>query len=162
MDKEALYLYETEVEWTGKQEGDLRSQNLPTLQVAPPPEFHGPEGRWTPEHLYVASVGTCFMITFLAMARISKLEIQSFSVRAQGRLEKITGRGYQMAEIVLRPRAVFRFQDDFNQATTILENAGQSCPISNSIKTAVIIEPEFFVAQEQTIPCPPIANSVSS
>jgi organic hydroperoxide reductase OsmC/OhrA len=64
----------------GERRGNLRSPNLPALEVVAPPEFQGHEGSWTPEHLYVASVSSCFMTTFLAIAQNSKLEVVSFSV----------------------------------------------------------------------------------
>lgn len=162
MDKERPYFYETDVEWTGEREGELRSPNLPTLEIAAPPEFHGPERRWTPEHLYVASVGACFMTTFLAIAQLSKLEFLSFSVKAKGKLEKMEALGYQMTEIVLRPRAVLRSNRDFDRATRIMEQTGKNCLISKSIKTVIKIEPELFVAQEPTVPCPPISDPIPS
>ncbi len=162
MKNELPYFYETEVEWTGERGGDLRSHNLPTLKVAAPPEFQGPEGCWTPEHLYVASVGACFMTTFVAVAQLSKLEVASFGVTARGKLEKIEGLGYQMTEVVLTPKVVLRSNRDFDRAARILEKAKKNCLISNSIKTAVKMEPELFVSQEPTIPCPPIADPTPS
>jgi organic hydroperoxide reductase OsmC/OhrA len=58
------------------------------LQIDAPPEFKGHDGVWTSEHLFVASVNTCFMTTFLAIAENSKLEIVSFKAGATGKLEK--------------------------------------------------------------------------
>ncbi len=162
MKKEEFYLYETEVEWAGGREGGLRSKGLPALQVAAPPEFSGPEGRWSPEHLYVASVAACFMTTFVAIAELSKLEVLSLSVEAKGKMEKAKGSGYRMTEIVVRPRALLRSNRDFDRAARILEKAEKNCPISNSIKTAVKISPDLFVAQEPVIPCPPIDDPTSA
>lgn len=141
------YFYETEVKWTGERRGDLRSPNLPNLQVASPPEFQGHEGTWTPEHLYVASVNACFMTTFLAIAALSKLEFVSFSANAIGKLEKIEGNGYQITEIVLRPRLVVRHSRDLERAGRILEKAEKHCLISNSIKTVVKFEPTLEHAE---------------
>jgi len=62
------YLYETEVEWETGRKASLRSSGLPALEIAPPPEFQGDPGMWTREHLYVASVNACFVVTFLAIA----------------------------------------------------------------------------------------------
>jgi peroxiredoxin-like protein len=146
--------YEAEIEWTGERRGDLRSPKLPPLQVAAPPEFQGHEATWTPEHLYVASVSACLMTTLLAIAENSKLEIVSFSASAKGKLEKIEGQGYQMTEIILKPRLVIRSNRDLDRAARILEKAERSCLISNSIKTAVKLEPEIYTAQLPASPCP--------
>src|SRR4026207_300402 len=98
------YFYETEVEWTDQRRGDLESPGLASLQVASPPEFHGHEGVWTPEHYFVAAVNSCFMTTFLAIAEMSKLEFVSFSADAKGKLEKLGDKGFMMTEITLQPK----------------------------------------------------------
>jgi peroxiredoxin-like protein len=152
------FFYETEVEWKGERRGNVRSPNLPALEVVAPPEFQGHEGGWTPEHLYVASVSSCFMTTFLALAQNSKLEIVSFSVSARGKLDKVEGVGYQVTEIVLRPRLVIRESRDLERAARILEKAEKSCFISNSIKTAIKLEPEIYHAQSPAYPCPPVSG----
>jgi peroxiredoxin-like protein len=140
------YLYETEVEWTEQRKGDLESPGLERLQVASPPEFQGHEGMWTPEHYFVASVNSCFMTTFLAIAQMSKLEVVSFESRAVGKLDKVEGAGYQMTEVVLMPRLVVRHAKDLDRAQRILEKAEKNCLISNSIKSSVKLEPVLLKA----------------
>jgi peroxiredoxin-like protein len=142
------YLYETEVEWTEQRMGDLESPGLASLQVASPPEFQGHEGMWTPEHYFVASVNSCFMTTFLAIAEMSRLELVSFDSKATGKLDKVEGAGYQMTEVVLKPKLVIRYNKDLERAGRILEKAERNCLISNSIKTKVRLEPEFVKARE--------------
>ncbi len=148
--------YEAEIEWTGERKGELRSPNLPPFPVAAPPEFQGHEGIWTPEHLYVASVNVCFMTTLLAVAQLSKLEIVSFSASARGKLDKIEGVGYQMTEIVIRPKLIIRSSRGLERAAKILEKAKKNCLISNSIKTVVTVEPELYCHETPAYPCPPV------
>lgn len=142
------YFYSTEVEWIGERRGHLRAPVLPNLQVDAPPEFKGHDGVWTPEHLFVAAVNSCFMTTFLAIAENSKLEFVSFSADAKGRLEKPDGRGFMMTEVILRPKLVISHARDAERAGRILEKAERSCLISNSIKTATRIEPEINFPSE--------------
>ena len=139
---ENKYFYSTEVEWTGERHGDLRAPVLPNLQVDAPPEFKGHDGVWTPEHLFVASVNTCFMTTFLAIAENSKLEFVSFKANAKGKLEKLDGQGFTMTEITLRPKLVITNARDAERASRILEKAERNCLISNSMKTQIRLEPE--------------------
>lgn len=148
MSHHSPYFYETEVGWTGARRGDLRSPHLPALQIAAPPEFQGHEGVWTPEHLYVASVNACFITTFLAIAELSKLEFVSLSATARGKLEKVEGQGYQITEIILRPKLFIRHRRDLERAARLLEKAERNCLISNSIKTAVRLEPVLEAEQE--------------
>jgi peroxiredoxin-like protein len=144
---ENSYFYSTEVEWTGERTGDLRAPGLPSLQIDAPPEFKGHDGAWTPEHLFVASVNSCFLTTFLAIAENSKLEFVSFKAGAKGKLEKLDGQGFMMTEIVLRPRLVTRNARDAERASRILEKAEKHCLISNSVKTKVRLEPEVNIVE---------------
>jgi peroxiredoxin-like protein len=142
---ENQYFYTTEVEWTGERHGDLRAPLLPGLQVDAPPEFKGHDGVWTPEHLFVAAVNSCFMTTFLAIAENSKLDFLSFKSNAEGKLEK-NGHGFIMSELVLRPKLVIKAGRDAERALRILEKAEKHCLISNSIKTVTTLEPDISVA----------------
>jgi peroxiredoxin-like protein len=142
MNNHPPYVYETQVEWTGQRTGELRADGLPRLEVAPPPEFRGMEGVWTPEHLFVASVNSCFMTTFLAIAELSRLEFVRFDCDCNGLLEKLESSGYQITKITLRPHLVVRNSKDIDRALRILEKAERNCLISNSIKAIVSLEPE--------------------
>ena len=139
---ENQYSYTTEVEWTGERRGDLSAPHLPDLEVDAPPEFKGHEGVWTPEHLFVAAVNSCFMTTFLAIAENSKLEFVSFSADAKGKLAKLEGQGFIMTEVVLRPKLLVSHARDLERAGRILEKAEKNCLISNSIKTETRLEPK--------------------
>ena len=140
------YFYETEVEWTDQRKGDLESPGLAALQVASPPEFHGHEGVWTPEHYFVGAVNSCFMTTFLAIAEMSKLEFVSFDCKAVGKLEKVEGVGFQITEVIIKPKLAIRHGKDLERARRILEKAEHNCLISNSIKSTVKLEPELVQA----------------
>lgn len=139
------FYYETGVEWVGEKRGVLSSPNLPAVAVATPPEFKGHENTWSPEHLFVAAVNACFMTTFLAIAEMSRLDFKSFSADSVGRLEKVEGQGYMMTTVTVRPRLVIRREQDADRARRILEKAEKHCLISNSVKSAVRLQPEVRV-----------------
>lgn len=140
MEKE--YYYETEVGWMGKRHGYLQSEGLPILEISSPPEFQGQEHTWTPEHLFVASINSCFMATFVAMAEYSKLELISFTSSAKGKLEKVE-RGYIVTEVTLKPKLIIKHEYDTERAERLLEKAEKACFISNSIKATVKLAPEI-------------------
>ena len=148
------FYYETEIEWKGEKHGDIRSSSFPPIGVGAPPEFKGRDGDWSPEHLFVASLNTCYMLTFLAIAEFSKVSILSYSATAKGKLEKVEGGTYQVTEIVVKPRVVIASANDLARMPRILEKAKENCFVSNSIKSAIKIEPEIFHHQTQASPCP--------
>ena len=133
--------FETELEWEQGTRDKLGAPDLPTLEVASPSEFGGEEATWTPEHLYVAAVTACFLMTFLAIARLSRLEFAQLSIHARGKLDKIDGSGFQITSVVLQPRLVVQNERDLKRAARILEKAERNCLISSSIKTEVKVEP---------------------
>jgi len=149
-----MYFYETEIEWKGDKDLQVASGNLPAIAAGAPPEFKGREGLWAPEHLFIASLNSCYMLTLLAIAEFSKIAIVSFSSSAKGRLEKVAGSSYQVTEIILKPRIVIASVADLARMPRIVDKAKENCFISNSIKSTIKIEPEVFHQQTQTTPCP--------
>jgi organic hydroperoxide reductase OsmC/OhrA len=135
------YFYDTTTEWLGGNLVTAASPSLPDIPVSSPPEFGGPGGYWTPEHLCTAGVNGCFAVTFLAMARMSNLELVSFSSLATSKLERVEGCGLQITEIVLKPNLVVRQESDLDRALRILEKAERGCLISNSMKATIRLEP---------------------
>lgn len=148
------YFYETEIEWKGEKTINLTGAGLPSITAGAPPEFSGREGQWSPEHLFVGSLNVCYLLTLLAIAENSKIGVVSCSSSAQGKLEKVAGAGYQISEIVVKPRVVLSAASDLARMPRILEKAKENCFVSNSIKAAIKIEPEVFHHQTQTSPCP--------
>ncbi|MGI9245682.1 MAG: OsmC family protein, partial [Steroidobacteraceae bacterium] len=71
---------------------ELAAANLPTLQTAPPLEFDGPGDRWSPETLLCAAVADCFVLSFRAVARASRLDWTSLECRVEGKLDKVDGK----------------------------------------------------------------------
>ncbi len=154
MSEPKVFYYETEIEWIKEKEGRIKGPSLPAVSVGAPPEFKGREGQWTPEHLFVASINTCFMLTFLAIAENSELPLARLSSTAKGKLEKVPGSGYQITEIVLKPRVVIASVKDLERVPRILEKAKENCFVSNSIKSVIKLEPEVFHHQTPASPCP--------
>ena len=54
-----VFTYQAELIWRGGRTAAVTSGNLPELTVAPPEEFAGGgDDRWSPEHLFLASLET--------------------------------------------------------------------------------------------------------
>ena len=62
-----IFTYEAELEWRGGRRAAVTAGNHPALDVQPPPEFPaGDETSWSPEHLFLASIQSCTMLSFVA------------------------------------------------------------------------------------------------
>ena len=145
------YTYEVDVNWSGGPTGTIASEGLPLIDVSAPPEFHGEPGRWTPEHLLAASVASCFMSTFMAVARFQKAEVHGFRMRAFARMEKLPAEGYRFTEITLVPEITVA-QQDVEKFLKIIEKAEKGCFVSKSLRATVQVEPHFTPAAVELCP----------
>lgn len=124
----------------------LSSRGLPDLESAPPAEYGGPGDKWSPETLLVASVADCFVLSFRAIARASKLEWSSLECDVEGVLD----REDQATRFVeFRVKAVLEAPagTDEAKAKRLLEKAEESCLITQSLKAKPTLETEVRVAQ---------------
>ena len=119
---------------------DLDADRLPTLRTAPPVEFDGPGDRWSPETLLCAAVADCFVLSFRAVARASKLEWQAVEVSVEGKLDRVEGKS-RFTEIVVRATLRVPAGTDHARAEKLMEKAEQVCLISNSLLAERRLEP---------------------
>ncbi len=134
-----VYTYRTTVKWTEKKMGVMASPGKPEVQVATPPEFKGHEGIWSPEDLFVASINSCVMSTFLAFAERAGLDFTAYESEAEGRVELVDGK-LQVTTVVVKPRVTLAPGTDSAKAQELLAKAEAYCMISNSVKTNVMLE----------------------
>jgi organic hydroperoxide reductase OsmC/OhrA len=138
--------YPVTVRWTSGRAGYAESvDGLPGLPLAAPPEFGGEEGLWTPEHLLVASVASCLMTTFLAIAELSKLEVESLEVGASGHLVRGEDRRYRFDRITVRPVVGVVGESAREKALRLLAKAEELCLITRSLSAEVQMEPRIEV-----------------
>ena len=126
---------------SARADGDvaLTSEGLPQLSSAPPAEFGGPGDRWSPESLLVAAMADCFVLTFRAIARASKLPWVSLGCEVEGTLDRVE-RVTQFTGFVVRASLVVPAGANAEQAQRLLERAEQSCLITNSLKGSSRLE----------------------
>jgi peroxiredoxin-like protein len=120
----------------------LSSAGVPDMPTAPPLDFDGPGDAWSPEQLLLAAVAGCFLLTFRAVARASRLEFVSLSVEAEGVVDRVEG-VTRFTEIVLRPRVALPAGVDFTRVQRALEKAERSCLVSASLDTPIRLEAEI-------------------
>lgn len=108
------------------------SDGLEPLELSAPPEFDGPEGHWSPETLLSASISSCFILSFKALANIKGFEFTRLECHCDARLEK-TKEGIVFTNFELRATLDIP-HDDSVQANKLLEKAKSVCLITASLK----------------------------
>ena len=130
---------------TSEADVELTSPGLAAIDSAPPAEFGGPGDRWSPESLLVAAVADCFILSFRAIARASKLEWDSLSCDAEGTLDRVD-RVNQFTEFQLKVELVCPEGTDEQKAMRLLEKAEGICLITNSLRSEVHLKAEVRIA----------------
>lgn len=142
---EHAHQYETRVEWAEALKGTVTAPLRPPIAMGAPSEFGGTDDLWSPEHLCVAAVNACVMLTFIAIAANSKVAFRKYSASATGTLEKVEGRGLVITRIAVRPHVTVGADVDRSKLERILKMAEKHCYISNSLQSEVTLEPEITV-----------------
>lgn len=114
------------------------------IEASAAPEYRGDGERIDPEEALVASLSSCHMLTFLAIAARKHLSVDSYQDEAIGYMEKNEYKKLWVARVVLRPR--IRFSDGVSVSREQLEQMHHyshlECFIANSVKTEVVVEPQ--------------------
>ena len=146
MNDSSKHIYEINLQWNAERKGTLSSPVLPIqIEVATPPDFpKGMKDIWTPEHLFIASVNSCYMATFLVVAENSQFEFISFDCNSVGIVETIN-ETLAVTQITLKPKVVIKSAEHEEQLMKILEKSNKECLISNSVTTKISLEPIITV-----------------
>ena len=142
--KSKAFIYKNSIEWEDQRKGIISSEDKPSFGVAAPPEFKGHVGIWNPEDLFIASVNSCLMTTFLHYAERNKLEFISYRSEAEGTLEMLENK-FIFTEIKVKPFIIVKNSSDIKSAKELIGLSEKNCLISNSIKSRVIVMPEINI-----------------
>lgn len=118
----------------------LSSGDRPPLPVAPPDGFPGGDpAAWTPEHLYLAGIASCTMLSFLAHADHRGVTVLDYAASVSGTIMRRPGDGrYAFVDVDLRPTVrVGSGQADLTRE--FLPKAERDCFITASTTAHVIV-----------------------
>jgi organic hydroperoxide reductase OsmC/OhrA len=115
------------------------------VKASAAPEYLGKKEFVNPEEAFAASLASCHMLTFLAVASMKKFIVEIYEDTAVAILEKNEKSRMMITKLYLRPKITF-MGDNIPDKTIINEmhhRAHIECFIANSVVTEIIIEPVF-------------------
>ncbi|HEX4267943.1 MAG TPA: OsmC family protein [Steroidobacteraceae bacterium] len=120
---------------------------LPPIKTAPPPEFDGPGGSWSPEMLLCAAAADCFILTFRGIARAAHFNWVALDCRVEGVLDHAGDttrftRFATVARLTIPPGA------DPARARFLLGRAMHACVITNSLRGEPSLSTEIVESVE--------------
>jgi len=143
------YQYEVKASWTRNRAGIATAEDFPAaIEFAAPPEFHGEDGKWTPEHFLVAAVVSCFVVTFRAVAELSKLEFLDLQVDTIGALGR-DQHGWRFTQMTLLPEVTILHEKDKELALKALKKAEHGCLVTKALSVPLVMETSIKVAASE-------------
>ncbi len=127
----------------------LQTGTLPAIRSAPPVEFGGPGNRWSPETLLVAAVADCFILTFKAIARASRLDWQRIDCAVSGVLDQ-QDRQTRFTHFDLNVTLVIGDESLASKAEKTLVNAEKHCLVTASLSATVTLDSTVTIASGGT------------
>jgi organic hydroperoxide reductase OsmC/OhrA len=135
---EEATLHRARVSWDAGKE-DLRAHTIELaeqpLAASSAPEFGGDPAKADPEELFVASLSSCHMLWFLALARAERLRVTAYEDEPEGTMDTTRFIG-----VVLRPRVSFEEDPGIERVTDLHHRAHERCYIANSVSCPVVVE----------------------
>ena len=111
------------------------------IKASAAPEFKGNAALPNPEELLVASLSSCHMLTFLALAARKRLVVDAYEDDAVGVMTKNERGKLFVSSVVLRPKVRFAESLDAETIKQMHEKAHAECFIANSVLSDVRVEP---------------------
>jgi organic hydroperoxide reductase OsmC/OhrA len=115
------------------------------IKASAAPDYLGNAALVNPEEAFAASLSSCHMLTFLAIASMKKYTVATYEDNAVAILGKNEKRKMGVKTLYLRPNITFK-GDHIPDNTTLdkmHQRAHQECFIANSVLTEIIIEPAY-------------------
>jgi len=115
-----------------------------TVRASANPSYLGAESCVDPEEAFVASLSSCHMLTFLALAAKKRYTVDDYLDHAVGILDNDAAGRLAMTKVTLRPRVVFSGErvPTPDELKALHDRAHHACFIASSVKTDVVIEPQ--------------------
>lgn len=142
--------YHTTVRWTGDHWGQIEMGNGPKMAFSAPPDAQGHPGVLTPEDAFVAAVNSCIMMMFIWACERFKLDLQSYTCRAEGTKLVELDRTETFTHLRLWP--VIQIDPGDEEPTAVeararraIQAARKYSLVANSIKSDIAIEPTIEV-----------------
>lgn len=120
-------------------DGGVRVPASSSPHVVPLP--YSVEANVDPEEAFVASLSSCHMLFFLAIAAQQGFIVESYVDHAVGVMAKGSDGKMAMTKVTLRPKAVFLGEQPSKETLEQIHHGShEKCFIANSVKTDVVTE----------------------
>jgi organic hydroperoxide reductase OsmC/OhrA len=144
--------YALEIEWTGNRgsgtsdyksygrEHVVRAIGKAEIEGSSDRSFRGDAERWNPEELLLAALSQCHMLSYLHVAALHGIVVESYVDAATGTMEQTHDGGGHFTLATLRPRVTIS-AGDAALAVELHHEANAKCFIASSVNFPIMHEP---------------------
>ena len=118
------------------------------LKLSSDPSFRGDAALPNPEVLLLAAASSCQLLSFLAIAARSRIDVLSYSDEAEAVMPE-DDPPRRITRIVLRPRIVVAEGSPIDRVERLVHKAHDECYIANTLDAEMELEPEIATAGSQ-------------
>ena len=119
-----------------------RMEGVADIAASASPEYRGSNNRVDPEQALVASLSSCHMLSFLAIAARRRHVVDAYEDAAVGVMTKNAKGKLFVSHCTLRPRIVWGGAAPPDEEIARLHHlAHEECFIANSVLTEITVEP---------------------
>ncbi len=112
------------------------------VRASAAPKYLGNDALVDPEQAFVASLSSCHMLTFLALAARDGLVVDNYEDPAVGFMERNEAKRIAITRVVLRPKITWGSEPpNQEQLDKLHHQAHEHCFIANSVTTKIEVAP---------------------
>jgi peroxiredoxin-like protein len=146
-----VHFFEVDLNWLSHKEGILSAHDVGgTLHVATPPSFGGEGREWSPEHLFLSAISSCYMTTFLHFLNKVGVNITKFSCNSIGQIHLVEGK-YKFTQVDVYPKIMVSDESAIEKVSGAVQKTHQYCLISNSVDARIIYHPQILVDEPKNV-----------
>ena len=149
------HTYRSSLTWEGStKDGYDRYDRAHTVTVPPARDplrlsgdaaFKGDADRPNPEQLLLAAASSCQLLSFLAYAARSRIEVLAYSDEAEALMPE-DDPPTRITQITLRPRITVGADAKVERVYRLVDKAHEACYVANTLNAEMRIEPAVEVA----------------
>ena len=144
------HLFEATINWTSNQNKEpsgkriynkshqIKIERKPILNVSAAKAFKGDPELYNPEDLFLSSLVSCHMMSYLYVCSQNGIEVLEYSDNAEAILEVAPDGSGRFTEVRLYPKVTISNHDKIELALDLHTKANQLCFIANSCNFPVL------------------------
>jgi uncharacterized OsmC-like protein len=128
---------ETSLNWTGSDVFTTNAGKSHGIQVIGMGGLENHPIAWSPVHMFVSSVESCYFATCRAILEKARVKLKSFNSRAFGELTSDEEHHKEISKITLNVEVRLENKDEEAKTREMMEKVKKYCYVARSIKTSV-------------------------